>query len=237
MVSRPPSRKTRRDLAQGSLFVAHILQEICQHQPIERAIGKWQRSCRHRHHAIGCCRFPRDVTIRNPVPVELGGSRWHPGGVRSHASRRSDFSSVTIGATPVALAALACASIRTIVRCARIWSTISLHPLPEEEVSIFLQRIVSSVQPVDGNTRDPLSSQFWFRNLAGNPDPRPNQIYVRAGRLARNPATGLCSAGAELIELGSASGPGIGNAASAAITIVQSTPGWKPQLRARCRYE
>jgi hypothetical protein len=61
----------------------------------------------------------------------------------------------------------------------------SLHPLPEAEVADFLRRVASSVQPIDGNTREPLSLQFWFRNLAGNADPRPNDLtFGLAGWLA-----------------------------------------------------
>lgn len=52
----------------------------------------------------------------------------------------------------------------------------SLHPLPEDEVPAFLQRIGAKDQSADGNTPDQFASQFWFKRLAGNPHPRPNDL-------------------------------------------------------------
>ena len=61
----------------------------------------------------------------------------------------------------------------------------SLHPLPEDQVQIFLQRIASEASPADGNTPTAVTSQLWFRTLAGNPTPRPNELsFGLAGWLA-----------------------------------------------------
>ncbi len=54
----------------------------------------------------------------------------------------------------------------------------SLHPLPEDEVATFLQRIVSNQQPADSNATGSMGSEFWFRRLAGNPAPRPNDLSI-----------------------------------------------------------
>src|SRR5215211_6650448 len=61
----------------------------------------------------------------------------------------------------------------------------SLLPLPEDQVRLFLQRIALDTPSADGNTPTAVASQFWFRSLAGNPSPRPNEIsFGLAGWLA-----------------------------------------------------
>lgn len=73
----------------------------------------------------------------------------------------------------------------------------SLHPLPEFDVSVFLDRIASDRQSQDGTTRDGLASEFWYRALIERADPRPNDVSLGlAGWLAmRQPVfarQGLC---------------------------------------------
>ena len=61
----------------------------------------------------------------------------------------------------------------------------SLHPLPVEEPVIFLRQIAPGEQPAEANTPSNIISQFWYRRLAGNPNPRPNEISLGlAGWLA-----------------------------------------------------
>jgi hypothetical protein len=61
----------------------------------------------------------------------------------------------------------------------------SLHPLPEEDVVTFLQRIATNQQRADGNTSEPLGPQFWFRRLDGSVEPKPNDLsFGLAGWLA-----------------------------------------------------
>lgn len=52
----------------------------------------------------------------------------------------------------------------------------SLLPLPEDQVQVFLQRIASEASAADGHTPMAVTSQLWFRKLAGNSSPRPNEI-------------------------------------------------------------
>lgn len=52
----------------------------------------------------------------------------------------------------------------------------ALLPLPEDEVRTFVERIASDGSPVDGNTPEAVISQRWFRSIAGNSTPRPNDI-------------------------------------------------------------
>jgi hypothetical protein len=52
---------------------------------------------------------------------------------------------------------------------------VSLHPLPEGAVSSFLQ-LIAGGQSADGTTAAGFASQFWFRSLAQNPSPRPNEL-------------------------------------------------------------
>jgi hypothetical protein len=61
----------------------------------------------------------------------------------------------------------------------------SLHPLPEAEVAIYLQRIASSETNADGNSLAGLTSQFWYKKVFGNLDARPNDLSLGlAGWLA-----------------------------------------------------
>lgn len=61
----------------------------------------------------------------------------------------------------------------------------TLHPLPEQEVSVYFERVAANDQQVDGNTTDKLGSQFWFRGLRAYPDVRPNELsFGFAGWLA-----------------------------------------------------
>jgi hypothetical protein len=61
----------------------------------------------------------------------------------------------------------------------------SLHPLPEEETVVFLQRIAPGESSADGNTPAGVASQFWYRKVAGNPQPRPSDLsFGLAGWLA-----------------------------------------------------
>lgn len=54
----------------------------------------------------------------------------------------------------------------------------SLHPLPEVEAAVFLQRIAARQAPADGNTPDPLASQFWSKKVLGKLNPRPNDLSL-----------------------------------------------------------
>lgn len=51
----------------------------------------------------------------------------------------------------------------------------SLHPLPEKAAESFLE-LIAGGQPVDGNTPTAFASEFWFRKIAKNPDPKPNGL-------------------------------------------------------------
>lgn len=57
----------------------------------------------------------------------------------------------------------------------------SLHPLPDGAAEIFLQLISPNSVLVDGNTPDDLTSQIWFRRIAGNTAPRPNELTFGFG--------------------------------------------------------
>jgi hypothetical protein len=52
---------------------------------------------------------------------------------------------------------------------------LSLHPLPSGAVSTFLELIAAGPSS-DGNTAAGFASQFWFRKVAQNPNPRPNDL-------------------------------------------------------------
>jgi len=57
----------------------------------------------------------------------------------------------------------------------------SLHPFPEDAPGAFLRRISEDSASPHGNTEDGLASQFWFRRLAQNPNPRPNDVSFGFG--------------------------------------------------------
>lgn len=52
---------------------------------------------------------------------------------------------------------------------------VTLHPLPDGAVSAFLQ-LIAAGQPADGNTPSAIASQYWFRKIAEQPNPRPNDL-------------------------------------------------------------
>jgi len=61
----------------------------------------------------------------------------------------------------------------------------SLHPLPETEVSEFLQRIDLDRRATDGTTPDRLTSQYWYRQILERANLRPSDIsFGLAGWLA-----------------------------------------------------
>lgn len=51
----------------------------------------------------------------------------------------------------------------------------TLHPLPQDAVANFFATMRGE-PAADGNTQPVESNAFWFRKIAGNPHPRPNDI-------------------------------------------------------------
>jgi hypothetical protein len=61
---------------------------------------------------------------------------------------------------------------------------LSLHPLPDGAVGTFLQ-LIATGRSDDGNTAAGIATEFWYRRILGNPNPRPNDLsYGLAAWLA-----------------------------------------------------
>jgi hypothetical protein len=57
----------------------------------------------------------------------------------------------------------------------------SLHPIPDNAASTFLQLLSPLALPADGNTVDDLRGRFWFDRIAGSGNPRPNDLTFGLG--------------------------------------------------------
>lgn len=57
----------------------------------------------------------------------------------------------------------------------------SLHPVPDDAASTFLQLLSPRALPADGNTAEHLQGRFWFDRIMGAAHPRPNDLTFGFG--------------------------------------------------------
>jgi hypothetical protein len=165
-------------------FVSHVFQEIREYQSIEHPVGERQVIGRNRNDSGRGRRFPGDIAIRDAVPVERCRSR----GAGRNAIPGFETERLLVSHNWASSGGARRIYAREHSNDGQVRARMelySLHPLPEAEVATFLRRIASEEPRADGNTLENEAVQFWYRAVAGNPNPRPNDLSLGlAGWLA-----------------------------------------------------
>jgi hypothetical protein len=161
-------------------FVSHIFEKVCQDKLLEFAVTKWQVRGGHRNHARVSCRLPGNLMHRYAMPIQLDLRRltgWCPVPGLETELLRVDHNWRNSQLAPEAVFGARSTQPKV---CQRM-ELYSLHPIPDNAASTFLQLLSPLALPADGNTVDHLRGRFWFDRIAGAVDPRPNDLTFGLG--------------------------------------------------------